>query len=289
VRAVALHEDVIVFVSDVWQTTCTAVRGGDEGFVIDSPVYPEELRALPDVLAQAGFPVSGLLATHGDWDHVLGRLAYPGAALGAGESTVARLSAEIGEAQRKLRAFDADHYVPDRGALALGSLQALPVPGRLEVGTRPPGPPTPTPPGPPSTPEGSAAVTGHELEMYQADGHTADGSAYWLPWAHVLVCGDYVSPVEIPMISSSGSLPAYRATLARLSALIAQAEWVVPGHGAPLTRNRAQEILAEDDQYLAELQRDPQGARLPASRAGSPAQDRIHADNVAAVGSTPAG
>ena len=60
-RAVALESDVIVFVSDVWQTTCTAVRAGEEGFVIDSPVYPEELRALPDVLAQAGFPVSGLL------------------------------------------------------------------------------------------------------------------------------------------------------------------------------------------------------------------------------------
>ena len=37
---------------------------------------------LPAVLEQAGFPVSGLLATHGDWDHVLGRLAFPGAALG---------------------------------------------------------------------------------------------------------------------------------------------------------------------------------------------------------------
>ena len=74
-RASALHSDVLVFVSDVWQTTCTAVRAGDEGFLIDSPVYPEELRALPEVLEQAGFPVSGLLATHGDWDHLLGRLA----------------------------------------------------------------------------------------------------------------------------------------------------------------------------------------------------------------------
>src|SRR5579875_2501937 len=135
-RAVALHEDVIVFVSDVWQTTCTAVRGDDEGFVIDSPIYPVELRALPDVLKQAGFPVSGLLATHGDWDHLLGRLAYPGGALGAPESTVKRISFEMGEAQRQLRAFDEEHYVPDRGRLALGSLQALPVPGRLEVGTR---------------------------------------------------------------------------------------------------------------------------------------------------------
>ena len=262
-RAVALHADVIVFVSDVWQTTCTAVRGADEGFVIDSPVYPEELRALPDVLEQAQFPVSGLLATHGDWDHLLGRLAYPGGALGAAESTVARIGAEIGEAERRLRSFDSDHYVPDRGPLALGSLQALPTPGRLEVGTRP------------------AGETAHELQMLPADGHTADGAALWLPWAHVLVCGDYVSPVEIPMISPGGSLLAYRATLARLSGLIAQAEWVVPGHGAPLSRARAQEILAEDDGYLAELAHDPAGARPPASRGATPIQRAIHDANVA--------
>jgi glyoxylase-like metal-dependent hydrolase (beta-lactamase superfamily II) len=273
-RAVALHEDVIVFVSDVWQTTCTAVRGDDEGFVIDSPVYPEELRALPDVLEQAGYPVSGLLTTHGDWDHLLGRLAYPGAALGAGESTVARLGAKLGEAQRGLRAFDEAHYVPDRGPLALGTLQALPVPGRLEVGT-----------GADAQPGPSAQPPRRELEMLPADGHTGDGAAYWLAWARVLVCGDYISPVEIPMISASdgGSLPAYRGTLARLSGFIAQAEWVVPGHGAPLSRERADEVLREDDEYLAALVLDPESARAPASRGGGARQREIHAANLIAV------
>lgn len=280
-RAVALHEDVIVFVSDVWQTTCTAVRGDDEGFVIDSPVYPEELRALPDVLEQAEFPVSGLLATHADWDHLLGRLAFPGAALGAGESTVARLSSELGQPQRRLRAFDEEHYVPERPPLGLGSLQALPVPGRLEIGTR----------GGPSGAAreqdagGGAAAPGRELELMPADGHTGDGTAYWLRWARVLVCGDYLSPVEIPMISTSagGSVPAYRATLARLSPLVARAEWVVPGHGAPLSSRRAEEILREDDQYLAELERDPASARPPASRGRTVAQRRIHDDNVTSL------
>ena len=88
-RALAVHEDVIVVVSGVWQTTCTAVRSGDEGFVIDSPILPDELDALPALLEQAGFPVSGLLATHGDWDHLLGKLAFPERSLGVGESTAA--------------------------------------------------------------------------------------------------------------------------------------------------------------------------------------------------------
>src|SRR5579875_3625742 len=257
-RAVALHTDVIVLVSDVWQTTCTALRGGDEGFVIDSPVYPEELRALPEVLEHSGFPVSGLLVTHGDWDHLLGRTAFPTSALGAAQSTLDRLGAELGEAQRQLRAFDAEHYVQDRPPLALGSLQSLPVPGRLELGSWP---------------------GARELELYPADGHTADGVAYWLPWARALVCGDYLSPVEIPNLSPGGSLDAYRATLARLRPLVEQAEWVIPGHGAPMAGRRAAEVLEEDDRYLELLATDPAGAGPPASRASAP-QRRIHEANV---------
>jgi glyoxylase-like metal-dependent hydrolase (beta-lactamase superfamily II) len=259
-RALALHTDVLVFVSDVWQTTCTAVRSGDEGFVIDSPIYPEELRALPEVLEHAGFPTSGLLATHGDWDHLLGRLAFPGASLGCAESTAARLATELGNAQRLLRDFDEEHYVEDRGPLALGSLQALPVPGRLAIGS----------------------VDQHELELYAADGHTADGAAYWLPWARALVCGDYLSPVEIPMLSAGGSLTAYRATLQRLRPLIAQAEWVIPGHGAAMSAARAEEILAQDERYLAQLEANPSAADLPPARA-SAIQRRIHEDNVARI------
>src|ERR1700735_5851678 len=102
-RALAVHEDVIVVISSTWQTTCTAVRSGDEGFVIDSPLLPDELDALPALFEQAGFPVSGLLATHGEWDHLLGKLAFPDASVAAGESTVARLGSELGRAHRELR------------------------------------------------------------------------------------------------------------------------------------------------------------------------------------------
>ena len=77
-RALAVDENVIVVVSACWQTTATAVRGGAEGFLIDSPVLPDEIEALPAVLEQAGFPLSGLLCTHGDWDHLLARGGFRG-------------------------------------------------------------------------------------------------------------------------------------------------------------------------------------------------------------------
>jgi glyoxylase-like metal-dependent hydrolase (beta-lactamase superfamily II) len=253
-RALAVHADVIVVISQFWQTTCTAVRSGEEGFVIDSPVLPEELEALPGVLEQAGFLVSGLLSTHADWDHLLGRLAFPQASLGCAESSLNRLHAEPGAAQRELREFDDEHYVERSRPLALAGLQSLPVPGRLALGDR------------------------HELELHPAGGHTADGMAVLIPWAGVLVCGDYLSPVEIPWISPGGSLEAYRATLGRLRPLVERAETVVPGHGRPCDSADALRLLDEDLRYLEELERSGADASLPRGRATG-AQKRVHQGN----------
>jgi glyoxylase-like metal-dependent hydrolase (beta-lactamase superfamily II) len=258
-RALSIHADLIVFISRFWQTTCTAVRAGDEGFVIDSPVYPDELEALGGVLEQAGFPVSGLLATHADWDHLLGRSAFPSASLGCGASTARRLAAEPGAAQRELRQFDEEHYVDDRAPVALAGVQGLPVPGRLALG--------------------SAA---RELELHPADGHTADGTAFYIPWLEVLVCGDYLSPVEIPWLSPGGSLDAYLATLERLRPLVESAQTIVPGHGRPLQRGEAQTLLAEDVAYLQALRAGGADAPLPAGRRTN-TQHRIHAENVERV------
>ena len=99
--------------------------------------------------------------------------------------------------------------------------------------------------------------------------------AVWIPWARVLVCGDYLSPVEIPMLH--GAAPdAYLATLARLEPLVEQAEHVVPGHGAPIDGTRAAAILREDRAYLEALLEHGEAAKLPlARRTGE--QRRIHA------------
>jgi glyoxylase-like metal-dependent hydrolase (beta-lactamase superfamily II) len=222
-RVLGVHEDVIVVVSQVWRTTCTAIRSGGEGFVVDSPVLPAELEALPAVLEQAGFPVSGLLATHADWDHLLARLAFPEAALGVSETTATRLRAEPGAAARELREFDAAWYLARGGPRARGAGPALPVPGHVELGQR-------------------------ELELHPAEGHTVDGMAVFAPWAGVLCAGDYLSPVEGPEAADAA---AYLATLRRLRPLVERAETVVPGHGEPLTRAQALEVLADHESALS--------------------------------------
>jgi glyoxylase-like metal-dependent hydrolase (beta-lactamase superfamily II) len=234
-------------------------RGGEsrprESFVIDSPVLPEELELLSSLVEQAAFPApQGLLATHADWDHVLGPLAFPEATLGCAESSVARLRAEPGAAQRALRDFDEELYLDRRRPLSLGSIQALAVPGRCGIG-------------------------GADLELHPTEGHTADGMAVWIPWARVLVAGDYLSTVELPALTAGERVDAYLATLERLRPLVVAAERVVPGHGPVLNRKRALGVLEEDATYLNALRERRAEAELPAGRR-TKAQRQLHAENV---------
>jgi glyoxylase-like metal-dependent hydrolase (beta-lactamase superfamily II) len=303
-RAVSLHRDVIVVTSQLLQAHCTIVRGpaasvvpplgeglsvtvhgpgtevagagehageggpgdpelehgagaGEETFVIDSPVLPEELELLGALVQQAGFPQPrGLLATHADFDHVLGPLAFPEATLGCAESSAERLHAEPGAQQRELRRFDEELLIERPRPLALSAVQALAVPGRCDVGDA-------------------------ELEMHQATGHTSDGMAIWIPWARVLVAGDYLSSVELPGLGEGpGMLDEYLTTLDRLHPLVALAEHVVPGHGPVLDREAALRVLDEDVAYLQALRERAGDAELPAKRR-SKVQRELHEQNVA--------
>jgi glyoxylase-like metal-dependent hydrolase (beta-lactamase superfamily II) len=282
VRAVSLHRDVIVVTSALLHLNCAFVRaagapgrgesgesgesregdggegGAQECFMVDSPVLPEELALLPSLLTQAGYPApSGLLATHADWDHLLGALAFPGTPLACAESTAERMRAHPGEAQRELRAFDEPLYLRREGPLAPGAVQALPVPGRCGIGTR-------------------------ELELHATAGHTGEGMALLVPWAGVLLVGDYLSAIEIPTLGDGGDALAYLATLERLGALLEAVERVVPGHGPVLERERARRVLEQDERYLNELLERGAGATLPEERR-TREQRRLHAENVAAI------
>jgi glyoxylase-like metal-dependent hydrolase (beta-lactamase superfamily II) len=290
VRAVALHTDVILATSAIWQTNCVVVRSGEEAFVIDSPILPDELDALPTLCRQAGFPApSGLLATHGDWDHLLGRLAFPGLTLGCAETTAARIRLAPGEAQRELRGFDEGFAIERPRPLSLGALQALPAPGRCGIGEL-------------------------ELELHPVAGHTLDGMAVWMPWARVLAVGDYISAVEIPSLeadrrarggvapdadsrarggaapAAAGDAPsapdaplsAYVATLERLRPLAEGAAHVVPGHGPVLDTQRALATIGEDLAYLRALRERGIDAELPTGRR-TRAQRARHARNVASL------
>ena len=239
----------------MWQTNAVALRAGEEAMLIDSPYFPDELEALPGLLRQARASSRTRCSPRTPTSTTCSaRLAFPGLSLGVGESTVERLHREPGAAQRDLRDHDEKFYVERPSPLALGQMQGLPVPGTVELGSE-------------------------ELELYPAEGHTPDGLAVMARWCGVLCVGDYLSPVEIPMIHPGGSTADYRSTLARLGPLVEGADTVVPGHGVPSNRETALRLLDEDIDYLGALERGEERPSLPAGRDDREQRD-IHRRNL---------
>jgi glyoxylase-like metal-dependent hydrolase (beta-lactamase superfamily II) len=106
----------------------------------------------------------------------------------------------------------------------------------------------------------------------------------WIPWAGVLVCGDYLSPGAIPELSPSSSLDAYAATLHRLAPLVDQATAIVPGHGEPLDSVRAAAILREDLAYVEALAGgDRASTPLPLARRDG-GNRKLHEYNLSLLG-----
>ena len=246
-RAVGVHPDAVVVTSRIWQTTCTAIRAGDEAMLVDSPYFPDELDALPALLQQAGFEITALLATHADYDHLLGRAAFPQLALGVGESTAIRLRTEPGRAQKELRDADAEHYVD------AGTARARVVP--VAAGSRLRG----------ARRRGARAASGR--------------GAHRRRHRRLRALGRRPVRGRLPLrrrdtdALREGLLEEYGATLARLAPLVEAAETIVPGHGSPHDRDTALRLLDEDLGYLDGLDKLPPGRDTPRQRA-------IHADNV---------
>ena len=201
----------------------------DDGLVVDSPYFPDELATLRG---------RRIFATHAHHDHVMARLVLPDAPLSAGAATAAQLRAEPDRPQRELAEEDARTYVRRERSLVVADV-----------------------------------VVEASLTLFDAAGHTGDGSA--LLHEDVLCVGDYLSDVEIPLLSWAGSLPAYRATLDRLEPVVRETRLVVPGHGSPCNPEVALARLEEDRAYLAAFPDAPVPAPRDSSR-----QREIHDANL---------
>ena len=229
----------LVLTSALWQVNAIALPLGDETVLVDSVVLPEEVEALPARLREAGLEPDALIATHAHFDHLLGTAAFPDLPLRVGATTRAALDEGV---QEELAESDAELYLERRRGISLERIVGLRQGGRLEA--------------------------------VPAEGHAPDGIALFDAEASVLLPGDYLIEVEIPLVSEAGSPEAYAETLDRLAPLVERADVVVPGHGPPLTRERARELLELDRRYVSRLQDGPlRGAR-------DHRQERIHADNL---------
>jgi glyoxylase-like metal-dependent hydrolase (beta-lactamase superfamily II) len=220
--------EVLVATSEMYLTTTTVVAAPDGGcLVIDPAITPADVAALAAELKARGLtPVAGF-ATHSHWDHVL-------------------WSAELGDVPRYASLGTTRAAVDRRDDILASAEQSAPgheagLTGRL----------TPLP-------AGRAAVpwAGPLAQVVIHDGHAPGHTAVFLPGTGVLVAGDMLSDVEIPLLDPEAADPLgdYQAGLDRLAALPG-VRHLVPGHGHVGDAAEFGRRAGADRAYLAALGR----------------------------------
>jgi hydroxyacylglutathione hydrolase len=214
---------VLVATADAYTTTSTVVVADDGGcLVIDPAVSVADLAALAADLARAGLRPRAGFATHPHWDHVLWsrdlgdapRYAAPGAVAAAGswrEEMITRVQEEA----------------PGHDLELFGRLAPLPA-GADHI-----------------------PWDGPVAQVIVHNGHAPGHAAVFLPDAGVLMAGDMLADIEIPLLDTDASDPLgdYRAGL-RLLAAVPGVRWLVPGHGHVADAGEYRRRLDADARYL---------------------------------------
>jgi hydroxyacylglutathione hydrolase len=193
---------VYVATADLYTTTSTVIADGHGGcLVVDPAVTAGEVDELAAAIEARGLrPVAGW-STHPHWDHLL-------------------WSARLGDVPRYSSAPAAEAAARERAAL-IESVRAE-APGHdLELFGRVT-----------ALEEEYIPWTGPRAQVLCHSAHATGHSALLLPDAGVLVAGDMLSDIEMPLLDLDGPDPAghYLAGL-ELLAGAADVRLIVPGHG----------------------------------------------------------
>jgi hydroxyacylglutathione hydrolase len=212
---------VFVATADKYTTTTTVVAGYDGGcLLIDPAVTVDDLAALAAELSVRGLrPVAGW-STHPHWDHLLWsaalgpapRYATPGAV-----ATVARERAGlVSGVQESAPGHDLTLFA-----------QVEPLVGR------------------------EIDWAGPRAVVYPHDAHAPGHGAVLLPEAGVLIAGDMLSDLEIPLLDLDAADPfdGYRQGL-DLLANVPGVRLLVPGHGHVGDQAEFRRRVAADRAYL---------------------------------------
>jgi glyoxylase-like metal-dependent hydrolase (beta-lactamase superfamily II) len=231
---IEVADGVLVATSRVMSTTSTALIGGGDALLIDPAWMPDELDALADELHARGLRVVGGFATHAHHDHLLWHPGFGAAARWASPATAALARDE----RESLIAALGPDFPPELADLM----------GRVE-GTDAAIPP-------------ASVARGFAPELVVHDGHAPGHTAVWLPEQRVLIAGDMLSDLELPLPFDPDDLPAYTAALDLLEPFVARAALVIPGHGRPGSDAVAR--LEADRRYLDDVLagRVPSDSRL---------------------------
>lgn len=215
-----VSDDVWVATSRRDVTTSTVVVSGANALVVDPAWEADEIAGLARELTHRDLQVTSGFSTHAHHDHLLW---HPD--LGPAPRWASRRSCELAKEHR-------DDL--------LAMLESWPWPGSfaqvrpLETNHLP-------------SPFGTGGPD-ETVEVVTHNGHAPGHSALWLPDRRVLIAGDMLSDIELPLPFWPDDLPSYLEALDLLAPYVAQAAALIPGHGTPT--NDPAGRLASDRRYL---------------------------------------
>ena len=213
--------------------------------LIDAGITGDEMAAIANDLRALGQPVVAGFSTHPHWDHVLW---HP--ALGdAPRYGTARCAASIREvlAVADWQAEIAEELPPevadDVPMELLGLITGLPA-GTVQVPWK-----------------------GPSVRIIEHRAHSVGHAALLIEERRVLIAGDMLSDVLIPMLDLQADDPIadYLAALQLLEAVAGGVDVVVPGHGSVGGADQLRARIDQDRAYVQAL-RDARGSRRPADR-----------------------
>jgi glyoxylase-like metal-dependent hydrolase (beta-lactamase superfamily II) len=241
---------VLVATSRTMTTTSTAVVRDGDALLVDPAWHPDELVGLADALDARGLHVVAGIATHAHHDHLLWHPRFGGVPRWASPRTVALAREHRAELREALVDGAGAHGWSPELLDLVGAVRSWAAPTR--AGIRSAGSEraataelTPT-----------AGLPG-EPELVVHDAHAPGHAAVWLDAPRVLLAGDMLSDVELPLPLDPDDLPAYLDGLDRLAPYVARARVVVPGHDAddPRRENPGMAVVHARVRALAAAQR----------------------------------
>lgn len=207
-------DDVWITTSRHYQTASTIIARGGRALLVDPAWDVDELEALAASVVSLGLKVACGFHTHAHFDHLLW---HPALGLDvprwAGAVTCDLAKDEREELLKQLG--------PELTA-AIGDLFADVKP--LATSTIP-------------LPFGDGAPH-EELAVIEHDGHAEGHCALWLPERGLLIAGDMLSDLELPLAFNQGGIESYLEALDRLEHYVELADYLITGHGTPTDKPR---------------------------------------------------
>ncbi len=252
-----ISKNILVNQSAFMQSNAVIVRGHTGVLLVDPGIHGNELAALADELIEHGDAVSVGFSTHPHWDHLLWH-ARLGSATRYG---TARCAATV-QARLEIGRDMANESAQDVSLDLFGAITALP-PGTEYI-----------------------PWDGPRVRIVEHQAHAPGHAALLIENERVLVAGDMVSDVLIPLLDLHGGrnpVQDYLDALRRFEDTASEADIFIPGHGSVGSGDDLRRRIDQDRAYVIALRdgHDPVDSRLgPVATFGRDWLPGVHARQV---------